>query len=341
MKKIFAMALFSIMTTQTTVWADSLAEQQESLRNTLNFRFKQETLKNIKEIYEKELDVLEVQYQRNKKLEEFQNKQTADIVSVPVFTHPFKFITSSEWDKGTINYANLIKALKVTHGAETELQFSFPEVSPELEAQISRYKINPPKFTVVSVLLSSGKLLKLDQMINDSDHKAVTVATDGAKVLKINLEMRYQSPDEQNAKTVLTRNDPERNGITLLPSFDNVVTLQMDERKANAIVQVDALDAKGNTLSTKVAEKISTINDLENQATRINMIKELINKIDDRSIKNNVEAINFIVEKSIDPIKGNTANQRVYTKTFLGKVSKVLVYTTDQSEVKTYSFSIY
>lgn len=211
-----------------------------------------------------------------------------------------------------------------------------------MKAQLETYNIQIPTLKVASVLLSSGKLIPVDQVISSKlDEQSVTIETDNASILKINLAMNYQLPTETNARTILTAHKPDTNGMMLLPSFDNVVTLQLTQEKADAIIQIDATDIKGNTLASKSSEKIANTNDLSTQAIRIDLIKGFIKALDDREIKNQKDAVDYLTKNSESYLASSNNTVRQLTKSFAGKIEQVIIYTIGTPIDKTYEFSIY
>ena len=191
-------------------------------------------------------------------------------------------------------------------------------------------------------MLSSGKLIPVDPTISSKlDEQSITVDTDNASILKINLAMDYQLPTETNSKTILTTHQPNSNDMTLLPAFDNVVTLQLTQEKADSIIQIDATDIKGNTLASKSSEKIANTNDLSTQALRIDLIKGLIKAMDDKEIKNQKDVVDYLVKNSESYLISSNNTVRQLTKSFAGKIEQVIIYTIGAPINKTYEFSIY
>lgn len=342
MKKILLAVLLGVLASQSATLAESIEEQQEELRKVLTMRFKYENLKSIRDNYEKELNVLEAQYQRNKQIEDFQKKQPAAEIKTAVYTTPFTFISNEVWEQNIINYAKDLTVTKIPRKDSSDLIFHFPTISNQMKSQLDTYKIQAPTLKVVSVLLSSGKIIPLDKTISPKlDEQSITVDTDNASILKINLAMTYQVPTEQNSKTILTQQKPSENGMTLLPSFDNVVVLQLTQDKAQSIIQIDATDVRSNTLASKSAEKINNANDLSTQAIRIDMLKGFIKALDDKEIKNQKDAAEYLVKNSEPYLISSNNSMRQLTKSFAGKVEQVIIYTIDEPIEKQYTFSIY
>lgn len=342
MKKILLTVLLGVLANQSITWAQSIEEQQEELRKVLTMRFKYENLKSIRDNYEKELNVLEAQYQRNKQIEDFQKKQVPDDIRTAVYTTPFTFISSEAWEQNMMNYAKELTVTKIPRKASSDLIFHFPTISNQMKSQLENYKIPAPTLTVVSVLLSSGKIIPIDKIISPKlDEQSITVETDNASILKINLAMTYQLPTEKNSKTILTQQKPSENGISLLPSFDNVVTLQLTQDKAQSIIQIDATDVRSNTLAAKSSEKINNVNDLSTQAIRIDMLKGFIKALDDKEIKNQKDATEYLVKNSESYLISSNNTMRQLTKSFAGKIEQVIIYTIDKPTEKQYTFSIY
>ncbi len=342
MKKFLLTVLIGLFANQNFVWADTIEEQQEEFRKVLTLRFKYENLKSIRDNYEKELNVLEAQYERNKQIEDFQKKQRPDDIRTSVYTTPFTFISSETWEQNILDYAKELSVTKIPRKSSTDIIFHFPTVSNKMKAQLETYNIQIPTLKVASVLLSSGKLIPVDQVISSKlDEQSVTIETDNASILKINLAMNYQLPTETNARTILTAHKPDTNGMMLLPSFDNVVTLQLTQEKADAIIQIDATDIKGNTLASKSSEKIANTNDLSTQAIRIDLIKGFIKALDDREIKNQKDAVDYLTKNSESYLASSNNTVRQLTKSFAGKIEQVIIYTIGTPIDKTYEFSIY
>ncbi|MGL4675376.1 MAG: hypothetical protein ACRCXK_10995, partial [Wohlfahrtiimonas sp.] len=286
MKKFLMTVFLGLLTSQSFTWPDTLEQQQEEFKKILTLRFKYENLKSIRDNYEKELNVLEAQYQRNKQIEDFQKRQRPEAIKTAVYTTPFIFTNGDEWNDSIINYANQLSVTKIPRKTSTDIIFHFPNVSSKMKSQLDNYKIQVPTLKVVSVLLSSGKLIAVDKTISAKlDEQSIAVETEGASILKINLVMNYQLPTEKNAKTILTQQKPNQNDMTLLPSFESVALLQLSQAKADSIIQIDAIDMRGNTLASKGAEKLTNINDLSTQAIRIDMLQNFIKALDDREIK--------------------------------------------------------
>ena len=223
MKKFLLTVLIGLFANQTFIWAETLKEQQEEFRKVLTLRFKYENLKSIRDNYEKELNVLEAQYERNKQIEDFQRKQRPDDIRMSVYTTPFTFMSSETWEQNIIEYAKTLTITKIPRTASTDIIFHFPTVSNKMKNQLETYNIQVPTLKVVSVLLSSGKLIPVDKIISSKlDEQSITVETDNASILKVNLSMDYQLPTETNAKTILTAQKPDANGIALLPYLGQV-----------------------------------------------------------------------------------------------------------------------
>jgi len=342
MKNFLITVFIGLLTSQIFVWADIIEAQQEEFRKTLTLRFKYENLKSIRDNYEKELNVLEAQYERNKQIEDFQKKQTPDEITTTVYTTPFIFKSSEEWNQYITNYAKAVTVTKIPRKSSTDLVFHFPNISNKIKTQLETYKIQIPTLKVVSVLLSSGKLVPIDQIISSKlDEQSITVDTNNASILKINLLITYQLPTEKNSKTILSSQIPDANGMTLLPNFDNIVLLQLTQDKVNSIIQIDAVDVRGNTLASKSSEKITNTNDLSTQAIRIDMIKGFIKAIDDREIKNQKEAVEYLVNNSESYLISNNNTVRQLSKSFAGKIEQIIIYTIDAPIEKEYEFSIY
>lgn len=342
MKKILATLLMTILASQSTLLAETMDAQKEALQQTLTLRFKHETLKSIKENYEKELNVLEAQYARNKQIEDFQKRQRPDAIRTAVYTSPFPFITDEEWKESLIGYANQMSVTKVPRRNSTEIIFHFPEVSTQFKNRLETYRLEVPTLKVISVLLSSGKLIEVDKNISPKiSEQSITLETDNASILKINLLMDYQVPNDNSAKTILTAQSPTAHGMTLLPSFDSVVLLQLDSQKAESIIHIDAQDARGNTLATKTPEKVNNVNDLSTQAIRIDLLKGFVQAIENKDIKNQKEAVDYFLKHSEAYLKSSNNTNRQLTKGFSGIVDKVIIYTAEEPMPEQYSFSIY
>ncbi len=342
MKKLLLTVLIGLFAHQAFSWADTLEEQQAEFRKVLSLRFKYESLKSIRDNYEKELNVLEAQYERNKQIEDFQRKQRPDDIRTAVYTSPFSFISSETWEQTTIKYAQELKVTKIPRRASTDLIFHFPSISNKLKSQLETYKIQLPTLKVVSVLLSSGKLIPVDQTISYKlDEQSIAVDTGNASILKINLAMNYQLPTDKNLKIILTAQNSDSNGIMLLPSFDNVATLQLTQDQIDSIIQIDAVDIRGNTLASKSAEKTTNTNDLSTQAIRIDMLQGFIKAIDDKEIQNQQQAVEYLVKNSESYLISSNNAVRQLTKSFTGKIEQVIVYTIDEPVEKEYKFSIY
>lgn len=342
MKKFLLTVFIGLLIGQNFTWADTIEQQQEEFRNILTLRFKYENLKSIRDNYEKELNVLEAQYERNKQIEDFQKKQRPEIIKTSIYTTPFVFTSHDEWNNLIMKYASQLSVTKIPRKTTTDIIFHFPNIPSKIKNQLDSYKIQMPILTVTSVLLSSGKLLPVDKTISPKlDEQSITVETDGASILKINLKMNYQLPTTQNAQTILTQQNPNQNDITLLPSFDNVAALQLTQEKADSIIQIDALDIRGNALASKGSEKITNINDLSTQAIRIDMLKGFIKALDDKEIKNQKDAVDYLVKHSESYLVSSANTIRHLSKPFAGKIEQVIVYTVNEPENKEYQFSIY
>ena len=342
MKKFLLTVLIGLFANQTFIWADTLEEQQEEFRKVLTLRFKYENLKSIRDNYEKELNVLEAQYERNKQIEDFQKKQRPDDIRMSVYTTPFTFMSSEIWEQNILDYAKELTVTKIPRKGSTDIIFHFPTVSNKMKTQLDTYNIQVPTLKVVSVLLSSGKLIPVDKAISSKlDEQSITVETDNASILKINLAMDYQLPTETNSQTILTAQTPDANGMALLPSFDNVVTLQLTQEKADSIIQIDATDIKGNTLASKSSEKITNTNDLSTQAIRIDLIRGFIKALDDKEIKNQKDAADYLANNAESYLTSSNNTVRQLTKSFAGKVEQAIIYTVGTPINKTYEFSIY
>ncbi|GAA5099798.1 hypothetical protein [Wohlfahrtiimonas larvae] len=342
MKRFLLTVVLGLFVNQTLTWADTLEEQQEEFRKVLTMRFKYENLKSIRDNYEKELNVLEAQYERNKQIEDFQKKQRPDNIQTAVYTKPFAFTSATEWDQLLKGYSESLTVTKIPRKNSTDLIFHFPNISSATQSKFETYKIQTPTWKVISVLLSSGKLIPVDKTISPKlDEQSITVETNNASILKINLVMNYQLPSEKNAKTILTQNNPNGNDMMLLPSFDNVATLQLTQEKANSIIHIDAIDVRNNTLATKTPEKITNTNDLSTQAIRIDMLKGFIKALDDKEIKNQKDAIEYLVNNSESYLISSNSTIRQLSKSFTGKIEQVVVYTIDTPIEKHYEFSIY
>lgn len=342
MKRILITVFLGILTCQPLILADTLEQQQEEFRKILSLRFKYENLKSIRDNYEKELNVLEAQYERNKQIEDFQKRQRPDVIRMAVYTTAFNFISSEEWNKNITNYADELTVTKIPRRSSTDVVFHFPTLSAKIKSQFDTYKIEIPTLKVVSVLLSSGKLVPIDQIISSKiDEQSITVETDNASILKINLIMDYEIPAEDNIKTTLTEMNPNSHGIMLLPTFENTALLQLDQDTADNIIQIDAMDDKGNILAARGSEKIVNINDLSTQAIRIDMIKSFLKAMDDKEIKNQKDAVNFLVDNSESYLLSANNTTRHLSKAFSGKIAQVIIYTTGTPIKKQYEFSIY
>lgn len=342
MKKSISIMILSLLLGNANVWANELSDQQAELEASLTLRFKYESLANMRESYEKELHVLETQYQRNKQIEDFQKKQRPDSIKTPVYTRPYAFISSEEWQQSTLEYVNNIKTTEIPRRNATEVVFHFPNVSSKIKNNFPEYRIDPPKITVVSVLLSSGKLIKFDKIISSRpDEQSITVETEGSTILKINLIMNYQIPNENSSKIILSKDKPNSNGIVLIPSFDNVVTLQLSANKANSVMHIDAVDVRGNTLASQSAQKTNNINDLSTMSMRIEILQEFIEAVDKKEVKNKEEAIKFIVDHSGAYLQSYNNPIRELSKSFTGKIEQAIIYTIDNPKNLEYSFSLY
>lgn len=342
MKKILTTLLLVISFNQSLLWSNTLENQQEELKKILSLRFKYDNLKNIRDNYEKELHVLEIQYERNKQIEDFQKRQKEEEIKTAVYTSPFNFITSQEWEQGFIKYVNAISLTKVARRNSTELIFHFPPISSKIKNQLNNYRTEMPIVKVTSVLLSSGKLITVDKKISAKiDEQSLSIETEDATVLKVNLSMTYLLPIEKNAKVILSKQSPNNHDMQLLPAFNNVALIELDAKKATSIIQIDAIDVKGNTLATRTPEKLNNINELSIQATRIDLLANFIQAIDDRTIKNTQEAIDFFVENSASYLVSVNKQTRHLSKSFAGKIEQVVIYTIDNPIEKQYDFSIY
>lgn len=342
MKKNLALIFLGIILIQSFSWTNTLESQQEELKKILTLRFKYENLKNIRENYEKELNVLELQYERNKKIEDFQKKQPEEEIKTPVYTTVFNFIPTAIWEDNFIKYADTIKLTEVPRRSTTELIFNFPSISSKIKNQLSTYKTQMPIVTVTSVLLASGKLLEINKVVSPKiDEQSITVPTEGASIVKVNLSMSYFLPIEQNSKTILSRETPKLNDMELLPSFKNVAMIELEATKADTIIQIDAVDVKGNYLATRTTERISNTNDLSTQAIRIDLLRNFLKAIDDRDIKTPQDALDFLLKNSDAYLIAFNKSTRHLSKSFAGNIEQIIVYTIDGTTEKKHDFSIY
>lgn len=342
MHKIITTFLMGLFIISMIASANTLNDQKEELKQSLTQRFKFENLRNIRNNYEKEIAVLETQYQRNKQIDDFQKRQRPDAIKTSVYTSPFSFISSKEWDEGILNYSQRITITKIPRRTTTEVIFHFPELPTSVKNNLITYRLEAPVIKVASVLLSSGKLLPIDKVISPKfDEQSITIPTDNATILKINLEMDYQIPNELSSKVILTRDNPSSNNISLLPSFDNVVLIQLNQDLINSIINIDATDDKGNTLASKTSEKTNDINYLSTQALRIELIKGFLKAMDDKKINNNQEAIDYFVNHSDAYLTSLNNPIRQLAKSFSGNIEQVIIYITDQPINKKQSFAIY
>lgn len=342
MKKFLLTVLLGLLINHSLALAESIEEQQEELRKVLTLRFKYENLKKIRDSYEKELNILEAQYERNKQIEDFQKKQRPDNIQTAVYTKPFEFISSAEWDQSLKQYASELTVTKIPRKNSTDLIFHFPNISNTTQTKLETYKIPAPTWKVTSVLLSSGKLLTIDQVISSKlDQQSITVETDNAAILKINLLMEYQVPSENNTKTILSQSQSYANDIMLIPSFDNVATLQLTQAKANSIIHIDAVDVRNNTLASKSSARLTNTNDLSTQAIRIDMLKGFIKALDDKEIKNSKDAVEYLVQNTESYLISANDPTRQLSQAFAGKIEQIIVYTIAEPIEKQYNFSIY
>lgn len=342
MKNKLLILFLSIILSQQFSWSDTLEAQREELKKILTLRLQYENLKNIREIYEKELNVLKLQYERNKQIADFQKNQPEEQIKTPIYTTAFTLMPAAEWEETFIQYAKDIKLTKIVRGTNTDLIFTFPNMSNRIKNLLDNYNTAIPVVTVNSVLLSSGKLLQFDQIISSKlDEQSILVATEGSSILKINLSMSYILPVEKNPKTILSREHPQKNEMTLLPSFKSDVIIELDADKANSIVQIDAVDVQGNNLATKVTEKISNANDLTTQLIRIQLLENFIQALDDKKIQNSKDALDFFLANSDEYLVAANQSIRHVTKSFAGNIEQVVVYTIDGTVEKKYNFSIY
>lgn len=342
MKKILISLIIGIIASQSFLLANLIEEQKKALEQSLSLLFKYKNVQQIKEMYAAELNILEIQYERNKQVEDFQKRQQPEVVRTPIFTSPSTLISSKEWEEKTLDYANKISVTKIPRRSNTELVFHFPQMNPTIYSALDSYKIQFPTLKVVSVLLSSGKLLTVDQTISSKvREQSITIETDGDTILKINLKIDYQIPNESNAKTILSASNPSVNGITLLPSFANVMLLKLSEDKVNSIIYIDAEDRSGYTLATKTEEKIINTNDLSTQSSRIELLKGLIKGIDDKKIKFPREASDYLIKNSDKYLEFLSNPTRELSKTFSGDISRIIIYTAENPVNKTLEFSLY
>lgn len=342
MLKIITLFILSILINHSLSWSQTIEQQQEELRSILELRFKNENLKAIRDAYEKELFILEAQYDRNKQIEDFQKRQQADTITTAVYTSKFNYVTPDQWQKNLTKYADDITVTKINRQNTTELIFHFPTKNSHTKKQFETYRLPTPTIKVVSVLLASRKLVEINQVISPKiNEQTVSVKTDNASILKINLEMTYQIPAEETFMTILTPNQANQNGLTLLPAFDNVALLQLSKDKADSIIHIEAIDMRGNALATHSPEKLININNLSTQAMRIDMLKSFLASLDNQTIKNQHEAIDFLLKNSESYLLSANNTQRQLSKSFTGKIEQVIVYAVDNLQTLNYKFSIY
>lgn len=337
MKKLWLLLLLSL-SVQTGL-TEHLSPLQTEFKESLALRFTHDQFQNLMMSYQQELHNTQQQLNRTERLME-REKNSAP-AGLAVYTLPFQLIPPQVFHQALRSYADNITVTKIQRPQRTEVIFHFPPLDKNISNAFSRYHLMAPKITVTSVLLSNGQALTVNKVISSNvGEQSLSLPTKDATILKINLTLDYQIPENVQSFT-LTKLDPIKDGVRWMPSADHVVVLELNEPIANEIIYIDGQNSAGKTLAAEQNDRINNPNEIAILKARIALYRGLLEAVNAKTVRNNQEALDHLVTHAENLLMLQSDPRRELVRVFSHPISTVTVYKVGNAMDKQYNFALY